>query len=185
MRIEDMPWHVLQVRSNCERRIAQLLAARAVESYVPLYRERVRWSDRTVVTERPLFAGYVFARFLLDCKIRVICTLGVVRSLGDEERDLVSHTELDTIRQALASGHMLRPHCGVSKGARVRVRCGPFEGYEGIVEELRQNCTLVLSLTAVQRSFSLQVALEDIEVLRNSLNKVESPVYAAAHCAVL
>lgn len=185
MIIEEMPWHVLQVRSNFEKRVSQHLAARAVENYVPFYRERVRWTDRIVLTERPLFTGYVFARYMPESKFTAVSAPGVVRSLGDEERDLVGHAELDNIRKALASGQMLRPHRGVSKGTRVRVRRGLFEGQEGVVEELRQNCTLVLTLAAVQRSFSLQVALEDVEVVRNPIPKVRPPAYGAAYCRSL
>lgn len=48
------PWHVLHVRSNYEKRVAQHLVVRAVEHYLPLYRERVKWTDRTVIAERPL-----------------------------------------------------------------------------------------------------------------------------------
>lgn len=173
----ETPWYVLQVRSNREKRVAQLLGARAVENYLPLYRERVRWTDRTVVAERPLFPGYVFVRLQRDSKMIATRTPGVVRSLGDEEGDLVSNAELEKIRAGLASGYILRPHRGISEGTRVRVRRGLFEGQEGIVESLRQHCTLVLALAAVRRSFSMQVALDDVEVLKSSFNKVSARVY--------
>jgi len=57
------PWHVLHVISNHEKLVAQHLAVRFVEHYLPVYTERVKWTDRTVVAERPLFTGYVFVRF--------------------------------------------------------------------------------------------------------------------------
>jgi len=163
---QEMPWHVLHVRSNFERRVAQHLAVRSVEQYVPLYRERVKWTDRTVVTERPLFSGYVFARFLPDSRITVISTPGVVRSLGDEGGNLVSSADLDKIREGLASGLLLRPHINVSVGARVRIRAGIFEGVEGVVTDLRQQCKVIIALAAVQQCFSLEVELGDIEVLK-------------------
>ena len=84
------PWHVLYVRSNFEKRVAQHLAVRAIEHYLPLYREHVKWSDRTVAAERPLFSSYVFARFLRSERVTVISTPGVVRTLGDDDTNLVS-----------------------------------------------------------------------------------------------
>ena len=164
--MQEMPWHVLHVRSNFERRVAQHLAVRAVEHYLPLYRERVRWTDRTVMTERPLFSGYVFARFLPESRLTVISTPGVVRSLGDEEGNLVNCAELDKIREGLASGLLLRPHPNVSVGARVRIRAGIFEGVEGVVMEFRQQCKVIVGLAAVRQCFSLEVELGDIEVLK-------------------
>jgi transcription antitermination factor NusG len=163
------PWHVLHVRSNHEKRVAQHLAVRAVEHYLPLYSERVKWTDRTALTERPLFSGYVFARFSPDARITVISTPGVVRSLGDDERCLVSSAELDRIREGLSSGLLLRPHQYVSLGQRVRVRSGIFEGVDGVVTQFRQQCKVIISLTAVRQCFSLELELGDIEVLKTPI----------------
>jgi len=53
--MHSSPWHVLHVVSNHEKRVAQHLSVRSVEHYLPLYTERVKWTDRTAVVERPLF----------------------------------------------------------------------------------------------------------------------------------
>lgn len=164
--MDQSPWHVLHVLSNHEKRVAQLLTQRAVENYLPLYGERVRWTDRTIIAERPLFPRYVFARFVPQLKITAISTPGVVRALGDGVGDLVSSATLDKIREGLASGYLLRPHLGVPVGTRVRLCRGIFVGIEGVVTEFRQECKVVISLAAVQQSFSLQVDLEDIEVVK-------------------
>ncbi len=176
---QEMPWHVLHVRSNFEKRIAQHLTVRAVEHYLPLYQERVKWTDRSVVTERPLFSGYVFARYLAEARISVISIPGVVRSLGDDEGNLVSCTELDKIRAALASGLLLRPHPCVSIGTRVRIRAGIFEGVEGIVTEFRQQCKVILALAAVRQCFSLEVDLVDVEVLKKPVIEPKAPLRGA------
>jgi transcriptional antiterminator NusG len=163
---QDRPWQVLHVRSNFEKRVTQHLTVRGVEHYLPLYRERVKWTDRSVVTERPLFSGYVFARFVPETRIAVISIRGVVRSLGDDDGNLVKSAELEKIREGLASGLLLQPHPTVSVGARVRIRTGVFEGVEGCVTEFRQQCKVVIALSAVQQCFSLEVELRDIEVLK-------------------
>lgn len=171
--IPQSPWHVLHVRSNFEKRVAEHLTVRGVEHYLPLYRERVKWTDRTAITERPLFSGYVFARFRPESRITVISTPGVVRSLGDEVGNLVSCAELDKIREGLARGLVLRPHANVPVGARVRVRSGVFEGVEGVVIEFRRQCKVIITLAAIRQCFSLEVELENIEVLKRP------PVYDA------
>jgi transcription antitermination factor NusG len=162
-------WHVLHVISNHEKRVAQHLIVRAVEHYLPLYTERVKWTDRTVVAERPLFSGYVFARFSPQSRNSVISTPGVLRLLGDEERDMVSSEEIDKIRDGLSSGLLLRPHQSVNVGTRVRVRDGIFAGVEGIVTELRHQCKVVISLAAVRQCFSLEVTLNNLELLTNPI----------------
>lgn len=176
--MQQSSWHVLHVLSNREKRVAQHLSVRAVEHYLPLYRERVRWTDRTVIAERPLFSGYVFARFQPQSKMIVISTPGVIRSLGDEESDMVSSAELDRIREGLESGYLLRPHLGVSAGTQVRICRGIFEGVEGVVRELRRPCKVIITITATQQSFSVEVALQDIEIIKEPFAKSNAQVYS-------
>ena len=157
------PWQVLHVRSNFEKRVAQHLAARTIEHYLPLYWERVRRTDRSVMVVRPLFPGYVFVRYPAPSRIAVISTPGVVRALGDEPGSLVSGAELERIREGLSTGLLLRPHPRVAVGTRVRVRTGVFTGVEGIVAELRQRCKVVLSIAVMQKCFSLEAEMSELE----------------------
>ena len=138
--MSNEPWSVLQVVANHEKRVARQLAVRSLEHYLPLYTERSRWTDRTVVLERPLFPGYVFARYSPDTRIAVLSTPGVLKLLGDSKSGMVNCAEVDRIREALASGCVLKPHPGISVGTRVRVCRGIFEGAEGVVKELRHGC---------------------------------------------
>jgi transcription antitermination factor NusG len=170
---QDRPWQVLHVRSNFEKRVAQHLVVRQVEYYLPLYKDKVKWTDRSVVIERPLFAGYVFVQFSPEERINVISVPGVVRWLGDETGNLVSCSELAKIRDGLDSGLLMRPHPRISAGTRVRIRTGVFEGVEGVVTEFRQQCKVVITLSAVQQCFSLEVGLEDIEVVKMPAPKLK------------
>jgi len=170
--MHESPWHVLHVIANHEKKVAQHLSARSLEHYLPLYTERSKWTDRSVILDRPLFAGYVFVRFSSHAKLSVISTPGVIRLLGDLECDTVSAEEIDRIRDGLASGCLLRPHANVVLGTPVRVRSGAFAGVEGIVTEFRHQCRVIISLSAVNQCFSLEVELGDIEVLRKKVSEI-------------
>jgi transcription antitermination factor NusG len=158
-------WQVLHVVANHEKRVALHLSVRSLEHYLPLYTERSQWTDRVVSLERPLFAGYVFVRFAPEARLSAISTPGVLRMLGETERDTVSEIEIARIREGLASGCLLRPHPRIAMGSPVRVLRGVFEGAEGCVTDFRQQCKIVMALSATGQCFSLEVGLEDIEVL--------------------
>jgi transcription antitermination factor NusG len=164
-------WFVLHVMSKHEKRVAQHLTARAVEYYLPLYAERSRWSDRTVQLDRPLFPGYVFVRNLNGSRIPVISTPGVLRLLGTNDCDTVSAGEIDRIREALARGYVLRPHPNLCVGMRVRLVRGMFEGVVGVVSELRRKSTVVIMLSAVEQSFSLEADFSDFEVIHETAQR--------------
>ena len=159
------PWHVLHVSTNQEKKVAKHLSVRALENYLPVYTERSRWTDRTVVVERPLFKGYVFVRFSPHNRVAVISTPGVIRLLGDGRGDVVSPEEIKRIHDGLAQGYLLRPHPNVSVGTPVRVRNGIFEGVEGVVTDLRERCKVIIALSAVKQYFSLELNLGEIEVI--------------------
>jgi transcription antitermination factor NusG len=169
--MNSLPWHVLHVLTNHEKRVAQHLDVRAVQHYLPLYSERIKWTDRSVVAERPLFSGYVFVRSFPQNRLSIISIPGVIHLLGNNEWDLVSNAELDKIRDGLSSGLLLRPHPCVCVGTRVRVRGGVFAGVEGMVTELRRQCKVIIALSAVRQCFSLETDLSDLEVLSKPLPK--------------
>ncbi len=159
------PWHVLHVTSNHEKKVAQHLAVRAIEHYLPLYTVSSEWTDRTVETERPLFSGYVFARCTPQNRVSVISIPGVLRLLGNSLGNMVSAEELAKIRAAIESGILIRPHPMVARGTRVRVLHGAFAGVEGIVVDMRKQCRVVLKLSAVKQCFSLEVDISDLAVI--------------------
>jgi transcription antitermination factor NusG len=164
--MDESPWNVIHVVAKHEKRVAQHLAARSIEHYLPLYAERSKWSDRTVVLERPLFTGYVFVRFTPHSRLPIISIPGVIRLLGDTAVDTVDPEEVATIREGLAKGHILRPHPFLLAGTRVRIRAGIFSGVEGIVTKLRPSCRVILLVSAIQQCFSLEIGLEHLDVLK-------------------
>src|SRR5258708_15705247 len=170
-------WHVLHVIAHHEKRVAQHLSVRLIEHYLPLYTERSRWTDRSVQLERPLFMGYVFIRFSPQERLSVISTPGAIRLLGDSDTQRVSPIELDRIRESLTRGYSLRPHTCIPVGTRVRIRSGVFEGVQGVVTEFRRQCKVVIGLTAVQQGFSLEIGLDDIEVM----DKINAQPVAASN----
>jgi transcription antitermination factor NusG len=175
------PWYVLHVIANHEKRVAQYLSGRSIEYYLPLYKERARWSDRTVINERPLFTGYVFVRFPQQNRISVISTPGVLRVLGYGIQDMVSDEELDRIRVGLDSGMVLRPHPDVTMGTRVRVRDGVFGGIEGMVTELRHRCHVIIALSAANQCFSLEVDQNELEILHMPVLNQSQKAYHVCH----
>ena len=158
-------WSVLHVITNHEKRVTQHLTVRSAEHYLPVYSQRSRWTDRVVRLERPLFAGYVFVRFAPEARLSVISIPGVLRLLGNTERDTVSAIEMGRIREGLASGCSLRPHPAVTLGSPVRVLSGVFAGAMGVVTDLRRQSKVIMAISATCQCFSLEVDLEDLEIL--------------------
>ncbi len=167
-------WRVLYVIPNHEKKVAIHLLHRSVEYFLPLYSERSRWSDRNVTLERPLFPGYVFVCFARESRQAVISSPGVIKVLGNKGNEVVDAHEIERIRAAIATGCLLRPHPPITLGTRVRVSNGVFAGTEGLVIELRSNCKVIISMSAVKQCYSLEADIRDVEILGKKVIRAEN-----------
>lgn len=151
-------WFALQVKTTHEQRVAASLDQKGFEQFVPVYRQRRRWSDRIKEVERPLFPGYVFCRFDPQVRSGVVKTAGVARIVGVGPVPApIDDGEISAIRHALASGLGMQPHPYLTRGQRVRIDSGPLEGVEGLILDLRRRDRLILSVSLLQRSLSVEI----------------------------
>jgi transcription antitermination factor NusG len=165
----DSLWYALMVKPNHERAAAQALESKALETLLPLYRSRRRWSDRIQELDLPLFAGYVFCRFPATERARILSTPCVHSVVGFGNRPAaVEDAEIRALRTLVASGRPVGPWPFLRVGERVRVEAGPLCGVEGILSQVKDAWRVVVSIELLQRSVAA-------EVDRDSLSLVTRP----------
>lgn len=151
-------WFALAVKPNHERAAAQVLGWKGWETFLPLYRCRRRWSDRIKELELPLFAGYVFCRFPVRDKSRILSTPSVVSIVGFAGKPVaVSDEEIELVRKMSTSGLRVGPWPYLRVGQRVRIEAGPLCGLEGILLQLKDAWRVVVSIELLQRSVAAEV----------------------------
>jgi hypothetical protein len=69
----------------------------------------------------------------------------------------------------------LEPHPYIAVGDRVRVRDGAFEGLEGIVVRKSNQCKVVVSLSLIHQSVSLEVEPNYLEIVKPGTLSVIGP----------
>lgn len=131
-----MPWHVLYVKSRCEKKVADHCAKHGLEHYLPLRRETKIYQRRRVTVDKPLFKGYVFASFDNAQRVELMRSHSVLSVLEVEDQAKFLH-ELNQVRQALSVDPTLSVERVLKPGLRVRITSGPFMGLEGIVSVVR------------------------------------------------
>jgi transcription antitermination factor NusG len=159
-------WYAAYTRANHERRVAEQLAERGVEHFLPQYECVRKWKDRKVRLQMPLFPGYVFVQLALQNRLRVLQVPGVACLVGFAGRPAaVPEEEFARIRGFLKQGLRAGPHPYLAVGRRVRVRTGPLEGIEGIILRRKNGCRLVISLELIQRAVAVDVDSADVEAV--------------------
>lgn len=154
------PWFALQVWSRREALVATQLRGQGYECYLPLSKSIRRWSDRMKEVELPLFPGYLFCRFDLHNRGPLLMTPGIRQIVGVGRTPMsVDESEVEAIRQALASGLPSQPWPFLQIGERVRVSHGSLKNLEGILVNFKGSNRVVLSVTLLQRSVAMEVDL--------------------------
>jgi transcription antitermination factor NusG len=151
-------WFALQTEPRSEKKVERLLIQKGYECLLPLYQQRRRWADRSVVVETPLFPRYIFCRFDPQVLGKAVSTSGVSRVVGFGGRPAeVSPDEIKAL-QLLAQSPLLRePWAYIPDGTMVRVETGPLTGAEGIISLGADQQRLVISVTLLQRSIAVQL----------------------------
>ncbi len=154
----DLPWYGVRTKSNHEKVAAVVLENKGYEQFLPTYRCRRRWSDRVVETNQPLFPGYVFCRFDAKRRLPIIMTPGVISVVGyGKEPAPIADSEIEAIQAVRRSGLAAEPCPYLREGERVRVNRGALEGVEGILLNKKSEWRMVVSITMLQRSLSVEI----------------------------
>lgn len=160
-------WFALNVRHQNEKRVENALKAGGVDTFLPLYHSRRRWSDRVIDVDLPLFPGYVFGKFSLEERVRILRTPGVTRIVSFAGSPApVPERELADVRAALASKLPLGPWPYLRAGDPVRIERGPLRGLEGTLLREVGGLRLVLSVELLQRSLAVEIESESIFPVR-------------------
>jgi len=168
----DARWYAVQTMPRHEKKVALELAAKGIECFLPTISEVRQWSDRRRVIAEPLFAGYVFTWLVPESSSRItlLRTNGVVGLVGTRGAGTpIPENEIFSIRLLLESRSQFSRHPFLSVGQRVRVRGGSLDGLEGILQSVKGDQSLIVSVELIQRSVSLTISGYIVEpVFRSS-----------------
>lgn len=178
-----MHWYVLRVASNresqvrdaLERKVAiEQLEARIGRILVPTQREkRIRGGTARVV-QKKLYPGYVFVEMATESDgsiaenvwFTIKETSGVGDFIGSGGKP--SPMDMPEVEKMLASTLAPQEQPGFElafkKGDKVKVREGPFENFEGVVDELNaQKGTVRVIVTIFGRATPIEIEYWQIE----------------------
>jgi transcription antitermination factor NusG len=155
---DNLSWYALQIRSKLGSVASTTLRGKGYEEFLPLYRSRRRWSDRTKRLDLPLFPGYLFCRFDPLDRLPILTTHGVIGIVSAGKTPIpVAEEEIEAVRRILRSSLAAQPWPFLSVGSRIYIERGPLSGLEGIISDADKTCRLVVSVTLLQRSVAVEI----------------------------
>ena len=158
-------WYALEVRPRPSAPIPDQLRQKGLDVFNPTYTEHRPWADRIGTVTKPLFPGYLFARFPLERRMPVLMTPGVKQILGIGKQPVpVPDEELASVRAMVDSRLPLQSCEFLMAGTRVIAVRGPLAGARGVlVRHCGTSLRVVVSIELIQRSISAEVDQSWIE----------------------
>ncbi|WP_300671160.1 transcription termination/antitermination protein NusG [Desulfoluna sp.] len=162
----ESSWYALHTRSRFENVVFDNLTKKSFETFLPKMKKQSRRKDRRVVLDVPFFPGYVFVKAGLtpENHISILKTLGVVRVLGSAQGPVpIPEEALDSLRIMVTTGEEIMTSVAFTKGERVLVIRGPFEGITGIFTQALGQGRVIVNIDILGQSAAVHVSESDIE----------------------
>ena len=157
-------WYAVYTCPRHEKCVADHVERRQMRAFLPLYRTKHRWKDRSKVVELALFPGYVFVHLALQHRLRVLEIPGVVRFVSFHGKPApLPEAELESLRRGCAGRVSMAPHPYLQVGRRVRLKSGPMAGLEGILRRRKEGLRLVVSIEMLMRAVAVEVDEVDVD----------------------
>jgi transcription antitermination factor NusG len=157
-------WLAAYTRSKHEHRVAWQLGQKNLEYLLPTYERLTRWSDRIKRVNAPLFPGYIFVNICEHERVLLLETLGIVQlvSVAGAPASL-SDEDVERLRLCSFGCPDVEPHPYLKIGRRVRVKHGPFAGWEGTLLQKQNSRRLVVNIEQIMKSVAINIHSADVE----------------------
>ena len=167
-------WYALCTRHKHEKTAARIMEYKDLEVFLPLYKARHRWKHRIKEVSVPLFPGYLFVREGLKRWLAILSTPGVSSIVSSGSQPVaIPFLEIEGIKRVVESTLRVEPHPFLKSGDRVRVKCGPIAGVEGILVRHKNVARLVLSVELLGNSAAVEVDATDVERISGDTARID------------
>jgi len=159
-------WYAVYTRPRWEKKVADLLVRKHIETYCPLNKIVRQWADRKKLVLEPLFTSYVFVHTTPQEHLAIKQTDGILNFvywLGQPA--VIRDEEINAVRQFLDEHHNVQlEKIDVNIHDRVRIASGPLMAVEGDVIEVRSK-TVKVQLPSLGYALSAEVEKSNVEVI--------------------
>jgi transcriptional antiterminator RfaH len=137
--VPDIPrWYAIHTHSKKETRAESNLKTCKVETFFPMIRDCRfnEFTDEPTYFNKPLFPGYLFARFSLNNlfhKVRFTRGVHSIVSIGNSPASIDDNV-IDIISAQIDETGFVKIGAELEPGAKVLIQAGPFKGLTGVFE---------------------------------------------------
>ena len=151
-------WIAVYTKPRHEKSVEKKLKNKGYDVYLPMLKERRKWSDRKKWVLFPLFRSYIFVKVEIKNSLFVLKTPGVVKIVKFHGKiSVIPYDIIKSIRLMIEGGYSPEATDYFIKGNPVQIKDGPLKGIEGEVVKVNKNNHLIIKVDAIQHSISIKI----------------------------
>jgi transcription antitermination factor NusG len=147
-------WQVIHVKPQREKKLADYLKKQNVYYYLPMLDSIRQYKYRKVSFTKPMFPGYVFARFASANKPSILVSGYVVSFLKVPSEEELLH-DLIQIQTGRAMSAEMQQCAWLEMGWQVEIISGPMQGMQGIVKSQNNLEEVNLQVNILRQAISV------------------------------
>ena len=150
-----MSWFAAKTKFRGEFKALDFFKSIGVKSYVPYYKTKRIWSDRTKKVTVPAISGYIFfelSKINYDLVNINPFTKNIVKDLNGLPA-IITEKEIHTLKKHLQGRNLM---CGgnLFEGQKIKISSGPFIYKKGTINKIGCN-KVVINIEAINISLVL------------------------------
>lgn len=158
-------WHVIHTKPQQEKKLAEYLKRREIWYYLPQLDSIRTYQYRKVTFTKPMFPGYLFARFTAAETGSILMSGCVVRFIKvPSETELL--TELIQIYNGRNAKSELNNTQWLESGWEVEITSGPLQGMVGVVKDQNRLSEVTLQVRILRQAVAVKVNPAQVRLIR-------------------
>lgn len=161
---DSQKWQVIHTKPQCEKKLAEYLKRSLIYYYLPMLDSIRVYKYRKVTFTKPMFPGYIFARFNPSDKNTILISGKVVSFLKvPNENELLN--DLNNIYLGRTHKADLTEGLWLQKGWYVEITSGSLRGIRGVVKNQSKLNEVTLQVNILRQAITMKVNPLDVKVI--------------------
>jgi transcriptional antiterminator RfaH len=165
----DKNWYAAYTHSRAEKKVARELAKQGIDHYLPLIKTLKQWSDRKKKVEEPLIRSYIFVHITEKEYRDVLHTAGVMNIVRFSGKPVpIPDWQIENLKILMGTSLPITvENRDFAPGEEVRITRGTLEGLRGIIQQIKGEHKLVISIHALHYHMTVNIDPAFVEPVNN------------------
>ena len=157
-------WYAIYTKARFEKKMHASLIKAGISTFLPIVKEKRKWSDRIKTITVPLLPSYVFVQLGKKEFSKIYYQPGFVRFVSFEGQPcIIKDKDILLLKNIVQNGMPVCQDSNCKVGDQVRISKGPLKGWEGKVVYKKSKSYVIFGISGIGQSISVEVAIDSLE----------------------